>query len=117
MPRYMLILHDAMPVLAQMSPADMQAIIERYTAWGQKLGAAGQMVGGEKLKDEGGKRLTKSQGAMVVRDGPYAEAKEVIGGFYMIAAANYDDAVALCRDCPHLDLGGQIELREVDEMN
>ena len=116
MPKYMLILHDAMPVLATISPAEMQAIIEKYTAWGRRIGQAGHMAGGEKLREEGGKHLTKTGGKLVVRDGPYAEAKEVVGGFYLLNAASYDEALQLCSDCPHLDLGGRIELREVDPM-
>lgn len=44
-------------------------------------------------------------GQPVVTDGPYAEAREVIGGLFVIDAASYDEAVALCGDCPHPDFG------------
>ena len=95
MPKYLMILHDAMPVLASLSPAQMQAVIEKYQAWSAKVGQAGKLV---------------------VRDGPFAEAKEVIGGYFIIEGANYDDAVKLSSDCPHLELGGRIELREIDPL-
>lgn len=114
MPKFMLILHDAMPVLAAMPPSQMEVIIKKYMDWGARLGQAGRIVAGEKLKDEGGKLLTAPSGKLVVRDGPYAEAKEVIGGFYIIEAKDYAEAVQLCSDCPQLELGGRIELREVD---
>ena len=116
MPKYLMILHDAMPVLASLSPAQMQAVIEKYQGWSAKIAESGKLAGGEKLKDEGGRHLTASSGKLVVRDGPFAEAKEVIGGYFIIESANYDDAVALSSDCPHLELGGRIELREIDVM-
>jgi hypothetical protein len=117
MPKYLMILHDAMPVLASLSPAQMQAVIEKYQAWSAKLGQAGKLAGGEKLRDEGGRHITAPNGKVVVRDGPFAEAKEVIGGYFIIEGANYDDAVKLSSDCPHLELGGRIELREIDPLS
>jgi hypothetical protein len=49
-------------------------------------------------------------------DGPYAEAKEVVGGYYQIEAESYAEAIELCEDHPHLKYGGRIEVREVDRM-
>lgn len=114
MPKFMLLLHDSMPDLGKLSPAEMQAVIAKYGAWSDKMGKAGKLAGGEKLADEGGKHITAKGGKMVVRDGPYAEAKEVIGGYFLIEARDYDEATKLCGDCPHLDLGGRIELRQID---
>jgi hypothetical protein len=116
MAKFMLLLHDHMPTLAKMSPAEMQKIVAKYNAWGGKLGKAGRIVAGEKLGEDGGKHLTAKGGKMIVKDGPYAEAKEVIGGFWIINAKDYAEATKLCEDCPHLELGGRIELREVDKM-
>jgi hypothetical protein len=114
MPKYMLILHDDMATLSKMAPAEMQRVIAKYNAWSATLAQAGKLAGGEKLRDEGGKHLTATGGKMVVRDGPYAEAKEVVGGYFLVEATDYADATALCADCPHLALGGRIELREID---
>ena len=47
---------------------------------------------------------------------PYSESKELLGGYYMIEADNYDKAVELARDCPQLEFGGTIEVRQVDVM-
>ena len=52
-------------------------------------------------------------GTTKVTDGPYAEAREVIGGLFIIEANSYDEIVELSKDCPHLDFGS-IEIREVD---
>ena len=83
-------------------------------AWSQKLGAEGKLVGGQKLRDEGGRHLSGYNGDFRVTDGPFAEAKEVIGGFFSITAADYDEAVEISKECPHLKYGGRIELREIE---
>ena len=49
----------------------------------------------------------------LVTDGPYAEAREVVGGYFTVRAADYDGAVAIARDCPHL-AHGWIEVREIE---
>ena len=51
---------------------------------------------------------------VVVSDGPYSETKEMLGGYFMIEAANYDEALRLSRDHPHLAFGGTIELRQIE---
>ena len=113
MPNYVLLLHDAGSFPADISPQEIQAIIQRYVAWRQQVQQGGRAVTGHKLRDGEGRVLRGKSGAPAVKDGPYAEAREVIGGLFIIEAENYDEAVALCRDCPHLDFGA-IEIREVE---
>lgn len=115
MPKFMLILHDVPGALADVSPEEMQAVIARYVAWGEALGRAGKHHGGHKLTDEGGRTMRKEGERIVVVDGPYAEAREVVGGYFLIEAADYAEATALSEGCPHLDCG-RIEVRQVDEM-
>jgi hypothetical protein len=50
-----------------------------------------------------------------VTDGPFIEAKEAMGGFYLIEAANYDEAVARAMDHPHLAHGGSLEIRQLHD--
>jgi len=114
MPNYILVLHEQPADFSQMSPDAIQAVIAEYVAWSQKIEAAGKYVGDQKLKDDGGKRLSGFNGDFRVTDGPYAEAKEVIGGFFTISADSYDEAVDISKDCPHLKYGGRIELREIE---
>jgi hypothetical protein len=116
MPKFMLILHDDMTNLTKLAPGEMQRLIVQYKAWSAKMAQAGKLAGGEKLRDEGGKHLSAKGGKMVVRDGPYAEAKEVVGGYFLIDAKDYAEATALCAECPHLAIGGRIELREIEAM-
>ena len=116
MPQFMLLLHNAPRDTSKVSPAEMQAVINEYSAWSQKLAAAGKLKGGQKLTNDGGRMITAKDGEISVTDGPYTETKEVVGGFFMVEAKSYDDAVKLTRDCPHLKFGGRIELRQVDRM-
>ena len=94
---------------------EMRAITERYMAWRKKITDAGKVTGGAPLADEG-KILSGSGAAFRVVDGPFAETKEVIGGYYFFEAPNLEAAAEFARDCPHLDYGGTIELREVIQM-
>lgn len=114
MPNYMLLLHEEPMDYSQLSPEQIQAVIAEYVEWRHKIEGDGKYVSGEKLKDEGGKHLLGANGSLRVTDGPYTEAKEVIGGFFMISAADYDDAVRVASGCPHLKYGGRIELREIE---
>ena len=114
MPSYMMLLHEAPPDFSKMSAADIQGMINDYKNWRNGVAEKGKLAGGAKLRDEGGKHITGANGEIRVTDGPFAEAKEVIGGYFAITADNYDEAVELCKDCPHLKYGGRIELREVE---
>lgn len=114
MSEFLLLLHEPQNGFANTSPEEMQAIIEKYQAWGQSLARQGRIVESRKLKDDGGRRLQRS-GNGVVMDGPFSETKEVIGGFFLIKAKDYQEALELCRDCPHLEYG-TIQLREIDRV-
>lgn len=114
MPEYLLLLHEQPSDFAGFSPEDFERVIGEYIAWRKKLEAEGRFAGGHKLRDEGGRDLAGWNGDFRVTDGPYAEAKEVIGGLFTISAADYDEAVQVSKECPHLKYGGRIELREIE---
>ena len=59
--------------------------------------------------------LRSKGGRPSVTDGPYSEMKEILGGYYTIEAADYDAAVKLALDHPHMEYGGTIEVRQVYE--
>ena len=116
MPKFVLLLRDAGRFDPNMSPAEMQAIVQRYVAWRAKIEKSGQQNGraitGHKLHDKQGRVLNGAGSAMKITDGPYAEAREVMGGLFVIDANSYDEVVELTKDCPHLDFGS-IEIRQV----
>ena len=114
MAQFMLLLMEEPPDFSGYSPEAIQNMIAEYKGWRNRVAGNGKLAGGAKLRDEGGKHLSGSNGQFRVTDGPFAEAKEVLGGFFMVEAANYDEAVELARDCPHLKYGTRIEVREVE---
>lgn len=113
MSRFLVLLRDEPSGFASLSPAEMQAIIEKYIAWGTRLRESGNLLLGEKLIDGSG-RVVRGASAMA-SDGPYAESREIVGGAYILKADNYDQAVKFMSDSPHLAFGS-VEIREIHEL-
>ena len=65
------------------------------------------------LPTSSGMRVRLADGKLTVTDDPFAEAKEVVGGYFLFRAANYEEAVELIRDCPFLQ-DGRLALRQTD---
>jgi hypothetical protein len=107
MPQFVLMLRDT-GFPDNISPEEIQAIIERYRSWKNKVHASGQ-----KLHDGEGRVVTRKEGGVAVTDGPFVEAKEVIGGYFIVTADDYAAAEKLVEDCPHLDYGS-IEIRRIE---
>jgi hypothetical protein len=116
MARFLLLLHDRLGEFDTLPEAQMMQIIKAYGDWANKLRAKGKMAGGEKLTDEAGKILQLRNGKVLVTDGPFAEAKELLGGYFMIQADSYEEALQLVSDCPHVTRGARMELRQVQEL-
>ena len=114
MDKYLLLLREDPGQYADLPPAEMEALIDRYRRWSRKLADQGLLAAGEKLADEGGRRVRAGPGRPLVTDGPFSESKEVVGGFFIIKAQSYEDALALVADCPHLRGDNEIELRRIE---
>lgn len=90
------------------SPEQMQQIMAAWMTWIDKFRKAGQMTDpGDGLQHQG--RVVRASG---VTDGPFVEAKEVLGGYSIIAAESFDAAVAIAKECPAVFTGGSVEVRE-----
>ncbi len=90
---------------------DDDFIMNKYQEWSEKL--APKTIAAHKLKDGEGRKVELTNGN--VTNGPFAETKESIGGFYIVEAENYDEAVKLAEECPTLLYqGGYVEVREVE---
>lgn len=113
MPKYLLFLYEQPGAFVDVSPDELQAIIQKYSDWRLRLQKNGVVVGGEKLQDGTGRMMRRTGGETSVVDGPYTESKEIIAGFFQIQADNYDHAVEIARGCPHLE-NGTIEIREIE---
>lgn len=112
MEKFMLIFHGG--ANGNQSPEQMQASMGKWMAWIDKLNAAGKYAAGEPLLP-GGKLISGK--SKTVTDGPYTEGKEVVGGFFIINAADYNEAVQLCDDYPDYETGGSIQVRQVMKMD
>jgi len=95
------------------SPEAMQAHMEKWMAWMKGLGENGTLVSGQPLQTEG---KVVSDSGQVVTDGPFAEGKEIVGGYLIIKAGDLDGAVKLSSECPIFEFGGSVEVRETAEM-
>ncbi len=111
MPQFLLLLHADPAGWNKLSPEEMQKAIERYGAWRNKP----FVKGSNRLADDPGKIMRGAGPNTRTTDGPYSEGKEVLGGYYLIEAANYDEAVKLTKDHPHLE-HSTIEIRQIWEM-
>jgi hypothetical protein len=99
--------------LADVSPEQRQKQLERWVNWFKELSAKGF------LKDPG--HPLEFTGKVVhdgiVKDGPYAEAKDLVGGYIVVEARDLDHAAELSRGCPILDVGGSVEVRPIQILN
>jgi hypothetical protein len=102
----MLLLYDDPSGWQKLSPEEMQKATEKYMAWTKKA------VEAKRLAQDPGRVIRSQNGKPRATDGPYSETKEVLGGFYTIEAANYDEAVQRALDHPHLE-HGTIEVRQL----
>lgn len=93
-----------------LSPEELQANIEKWNQWIAGIAAQGKLGSTEGLLPQG-KVLT--DGGKVVTDGPYAEGKEIVGGYMVLSASNFDEAVEMARHCPIFADGGLVEVRQV----
>ncbi len=109
MSQFMLLLYDDREAWKKVSPEDMQKAIEKYMAWTKKPFTRDS----KRLGEDTGRVIRSQGGRSRVTDGPYSETKEILGGYYTIEAANYDEAVKLALDHPHLEHGGTIEVRQL----
>ena len=108
MPKYMCIQRSAPGKKEPPSPAQMQEMYAVFSAWKEKFKANIVDMGGKLLP--GGKILTASG----VTDGPFIEAKEIVGGYMVVLAEDWERALEVARESPGLGMpGSSIEVREL----
>lgn len=90
-----------------LSPERQGEIYHKYLSWTKELRESGRLVGAEALA-EGGRLLEMADG--VVTDGPFAETKEMIGGFYAYLAKDLEEAIEIAKGCPALESGEAVSV-------
>jgi hypothetical protein len=95
------------------SPEQMQKTMEKWVAWFKDLGAKGHIKDPGHPLEHTGKVVKGTQKAVI--DGPYAEAKDVVGGYVVIEAKDLAHATELSKGCPILEVGGSVEVRPIQK--
>jgi hypothetical protein len=95
------------------SAEQMQAVMKQWQQWIKNIAAQGIYGGTNRLLSEG-KTLKPGN---IITDGPFIEAKEIVGGYLVIKADNLDEAVEIAKGCPNLLFGGDVEVRSVMTIN
>jgi hypothetical protein len=93
-----------------LSPEQMQQVADQWMAWFNRLKDQGTAVAGNPLEREGKIVSGKNR---VVSDGPFAESKETIGGYFLLKVDSLDEAVTIAQQCPGLPYGIRVEVRPV----
>jgi len=93
-----------------LSPEETQKVTDQWMAWFKRLTDQRKAVAGNPLEREGKIVSGKNR---VVSDGPFAESKEAIGGYFLLDVATLDEAVAIAQECPGLPYGIRVEVRPV----
>lgn len=93
----------------KLSPSEIQSRMQNWQTWTEKMINDGVYVDGKGLLTNA-KTLTSKDG--VVKDGPYLDIKESVGGYYIIQVATMEAAVKIAKEYPDFDLSGGVEIRE-----
>jgi len=94
---------DPMP-----TPEQMKEAFKPYQDWIAGIASSNRLVAPPKRWDVGGRVITASS----IEEGPYAENKHSIGGLFLIKAKDYDEAVAIAKECPIIQYGAVVEVRQ-----
>jgi hypothetical protein len=98
----------------QQSPEKWQAHMQKWMQWMGELSNQGKFIGAQPLATTG---KTVKGSKKVVSDGPFMEGKEMVGGYLMCKADNYEEAITISKGCPILEFDdGVIEVREIQEL-
>jgi hypothetical protein len=96
-----------------LSPEEMQEVAGQMMAWFKRLADQGKAIAGRPLDNTG--KVVSGKNGRVVADGPFAESKEAVGGYFLLQLDTMDEAVAIAQQCPMLPHGGKVEVRQVLE--
>lgn len=113
MKRFLLLLHENSEKLGELSPKEVQELADAYMNWANKLAETGHLISGDGLHEKGFLITGKE---CIIKEGPYLESKELIGGYYLLQGDNLEIIVELAKECPTHYYGGTTEIRPIMEM-
>ncbi|MBV9392277.1 MAG: hypothetical protein JOY96_10325 [Verrucomicrobia bacterium] len=98
----------------RLSPEEIQEVMNQFVSWHDGLKQRNIVKAAQPLVNEG--KIVSGKGGNSVADGPFAEAKEAVGGYFLLQVSGQDEAVAIAKECPILSLGATIEVRQIAEI-
>ena len=113
MPKFIFLFRGKPPI--ESTPEQMQQMMKSWMVWMDGLTKKGHYQGAGDPLEHGGRTVRGPK--RTVTDGPYAEAKDLVGGYAVVTAANIDEAVELARGCPALEGDWSVEVRPVRTLN
>ena len=96
-----------------LSPEQLQKAMDQFMAWFERLKQQGKVKGGQPLERTG--KIVSGKNGRIVADGPFAESKEAIGGYFLLQVDDLDEAVEIAKECPVLEYGSTVEVRPIAE--
>jgi hypothetical protein len=96
-----------------LSSQQLESAMNQFLSWYEELKQQGKLKIGQPLEHEG--KIVSGKSGRIVADGPFAESKEAIGGYFLLQVDNLDEAVAIAKQCPMLEYGSTLEVRPVAE--
>ena len=110
---YMLLVVEPVGQRGTRTEAEGRSLYERMRRFSEDLKSRGLLTMSQSLKaDSAGARVVRRAGNVNIVDGPFAEAKEMIGGFFLLTCETREQAVAIARECPAAEWAA-IEVREL----
>ena len=97
------------------SPQQAQQVMQKWMAWFKELADKGHVKDRGQPLERSGRLVSGKRKA--VTDGPFAEAKDVVGGYTLIVAKDLNEAAELSKGCPIFEFDGQVEVRPVMKLN
>lgn len=114
--RYLLMICADEQAIGALSPAEDQAVLAEYGAWAEEMGRRGVLQGGERLRPTTDATTVQLRdGKVLTADGPFAETKEQIGGYFLVECKDLDQAIEVAAKIPAARHGA-IEVRPIWEM-
>ena len=110
---FLFVFRNDYKALEQRSPEEMQISMKKWMDWIGNFAAQNKLIDRGNRLHGAGKVVNPGN---VITDGPYAEIKELIGGYTLVKAASLDDAAEMAKNCPILEFGGNVEVREINPM-
>ncbi len=115
--QYILLIYDDESAVAKMAPAEKGAMFQGYMKFTQDIRQKGAFVSGDPLQPSSTATTVRSKnGKTLTSDGPFAETKEQLAGYYLVEAKNLDDALEMAAQIPSVRYGGAVEVRPVMQM-